>query len=49
MSSSEIVMIVGGIIAVILGGADVMRSNLQSLTAYGVVVLGIVLIILALI
>ena len=48
MSTNEIIMIVGGVIAVILGGVDVARSNLQSLTAWGVVVLGITLVLLAL-
>ena len=48
MSNSEIIMIVGGVIAVILGGIDATRSNLQSLTAWGVVVLGVTLVLLAL-
>jgi hypothetical protein len=48
MSNSELIMLVGGAIAVILGGVDAARSNLQSLTAWGVVVLGVALVLLAL-
>jgi hypothetical protein len=48
MSNPDIAMLVGGIIAVILGGIDVARSSGQSLTAWGVGVLGVVFILVAL-
>jgi hypothetical protein len=49
MSNAEIIMLVGGAIAAILGGVGVARSNLQSLTDWGVVVLGVTLVLLALV
>lgn len=42
-------MLVGGVIAAVLGAVDLIRSNWQSLTALGVVVLGIVFVLLALV
>jgi hypothetical protein len=49
MSNSEVIMIVGGILAAVLGGIELSRTNLQSLTAWGVVVLGVVFVLLALV
>jgi hypothetical protein len=51
MSNPDIAMLVGGIIAVILGGIDALRATPAappSLTALGVVVLGVVFILVAL-
>ena len=48
MDNAEVIMLVGGAIGVVLGGIDVARSNFQSLTSWGVVVLGIALVLLAL-
>jgi hypothetical protein len=48
MSQNDIILIVGGVIATILGGIDLSQSNLRSLTAWGVVVLGVTLVLLAL-
>ena len=49
MSNSEIIMLVGGVIAAALGAVDAIRSNWQSLAALGVVVLGVTLVLLALV
>jgi hypothetical protein len=48
MSNTEIIELVGGVIAVVLGGIDVFRSQGQSLAAWGVAVLGVVFVLLAL-
>jgi hypothetical protein len=48
MSQSDLIMLVGGVIAAVLGGIDLTRTNLQSLTAWGVVVLGVVFVLLSL-
>jgi hypothetical protein len=48
VSNDEIVMIVGGLIAVFCGAIDLIRTNYQSLSAAGVAVLGVVFILLAL-
>jgi len=49
MSTSELVMIVGGAIAIILGAVDALRSNGQDISAWGVCTLGVVFVLLALI
>lgn len=48
MSNEELVMIVGGAIAIILGAVDALRSNGQDISAWGVCTLGAVFVILAL-
>lgn len=47
MSQNDIVMLVGGIAAVILAGVDIVRTSGQSLTAWAAAVLGVVFVILA--
>jgi hypothetical protein len=49
VDNSEVIMLVGGVIAAILGGVGIARSNLQSLTDWGVLVLGVTLVLLALV
>jgi hypothetical protein len=47
VNTSEIIMLVGGLVAGILGLIDLLRSDWQSLTAAGVAVLGAVFVLLA--
>lgn len=51
MSNAEIVMVVGGLIAIVMGGVDGLRtdrpSGPPSWTSLGVMVLGIVFVVLA--
>ena len=49
MSNDEIILLVGGILATVLGLIDLIRTNYQSLAAAGVAVLGVALILVALI
>jgi hypothetical protein len=47
VSTNELVMIVGGALAIVMGAVDVSRSQGASFAAWGVVVLGAVFVILA--
>ncbi len=49
MSNQELVMVVGGLIAVILGAINVLRSSTVSPTDAAIIVLGAVFVIVALI
>jgi hypothetical protein len=48
VSNSEIIMIVGGLIAIVLGLVEAMRTDWQSLPGWGVAVLGATFVALAL-
>jgi hypothetical protein len=48
MGTEALIMLVGGAVAAALGFADVLRSDLRGLTSWGVVVLGVALVLLAL-
>lgn len=48
MNTADIVMLVGGAIALVLGVVELLRTDWQSLPAYGVAVLGAVFVALVL-
>jgi hypothetical protein len=48
MSHAEIAMLVGGLLAIVLGAIDWVNSDYKSLTSLGVAILGIVFCLLAL-
>lgn len=47
MSNTEIVELVGGLVAIVLAGVEALRTNAVSLTQVAVIVLGAVFVILA--
>lgn len=49
MSNDELIMVGGGLIALVLGVIDIVRTEGQSLPAWGIAVLGAVFLALVLI
>jgi hypothetical protein len=47
MSNAELVMVVGGLIAIVLGAVNILRSSTVSTTDAAIIVLGAVFVILA--